>query len=80
MKIVKIEWVDSRQIHGWVLDEDIDTTACNVKTCGYLVKETSEALTVAVSIGEEPSQANGINVIPKCCIKSCKVLEEGGNK
>ena len=68
MKVIKIEWVDSRQTHGWVLEEDIDTTVCTIKTCGYLIAETEKAFVVAVSIGEEPKQANGINVIPKCCI------------
>ena len=76
MKIVKIEWVDSRQIHGWVLEEDIDTTVCYIKTCGYLIKETEDAYTVAVSIGENPSQANGINIIPKCCVTSYEVLRK----
>jgi len=68
MKIVGIEWVDSRQIHGWVFEEDIETTVCEIKTCGFLIKETEDAYTVAVSVGENPTQANGINVIPKCCV------------
>lgn len=77
MKIVKIEWVDSRQIYGWELEEDIDTSACNIKTCGYLIKETDEAFTVAVSVGEEPKQANGINVIPKCSVVNYEEIIKG---
>ena len=77
MKIVKIEWVDSRQMHGWVLEEDIDTSACYINTCGYLIKETDETFTVAVSVGEEPKQANGINVIPKCCVVNYEEIIKG---
>lgn len=74
MKLVKIEWIDSRQIHGWVLEEEIETTACEIKTCGYLIGETEHTYIVAVSVGENPRQANGINVIPKCSVTSYEEL------
>ena len=67
-KTVKVEWNDSRQIHGWTLEEDIDHSVCHVCSCGYLINDTEDAITVAVSVGFEPLQANGVNVIPKCCI------------
>ena len=75
-KKVIIKWTDSRQIHGWVLDEDIDDTCCSISSCGFLVKETESAYVVAVSKGINPRQWCGINTIPKCCvseIKECKI-------
>lgn len=68
MDKVEITWIDSRQVHGWTLLEDIDYTACKIKTCGYLIKETQEAYTVALSVDKDFSQACEINVIPKCCV------------
>lgn len=65
MKVVSITWEDSRQIHGWCYNEDIDDSVCIVKTVGYLIKETEKAYVVALSVGTNPVQYNGINVIPK---------------
>lgn len=71
-KKVIIKWIDSRQIHGWVLNEDIDDTCCSIESCGFLVRETKDAYTVALSKGYNPLQWCGINVIPKCCVVSIK--------
>lgn len=68
MKVVKIKWRDSRQIHGWCLLEDITEDSCVIDTVGFLIKETELDYVVALSVGENPPQANGINVIPKCCV------------
>ena len=45
-KKVIIKWVDSRQIHGWTLDTDVDDTCCSIESCGFLVRETEDAYTV----------------------------------
>lgn len=65
MKVVSITWEDSRQICGWTLEEELDDSLCIVKTTGYLIKETEKAYIVALSVGTDPIQYNGINVIPK---------------
>ena len=76
MDKIEITWVDSRQVHGWTLLEDIDDTVCRVNTCGYLIKETQEAYTVALSVDKDFSQACGINVIPKCCVESKTIISQ----
>ncbi len=68
MKKVEIEWIDSRQVHGWNYMEEIDCSACHIKSCGYLIQENEECVVLALSVGDNPFQACGINVIPKCCI------------
>lgn len=75
MDIVKIKWIDSRQTHGWNLDDEIDITPCSIMSCGFLVRETEDAYTVALSRGYNPTQWCGINTIPKCCVVKKDVLE-----
>lgn len=69
MKLISITWEDSRQIYGWTLNEDVDTSVCIIKTVGFLIKETETAYVVALSVGDNPRQYNGINVIPKRCVR-----------
>lgn len=74
-KKVIIKWIDSRQIHGWMLDAEVDDTCCSIESCGFLVKETEDAYIVALSRGSNPLQWNDINVIPKCCVVSVKEIK-----
>lgn len=74
-KKVIIKWVDSRQIHGWTFDNELEDTPVNIETIGHLAKETDDAYIVALSKGEQPVQYNGINVIPKCCVVSIKEIK-----
>jgi len=78
-KKVIIEWIDSRQIHGWVLEEDIEDTCCNISSCGFLVKETDEAYIVALSKGYNPLQWCGINIVPKCSVVSIEEIVDRNN-
>ena len=78
-KKVIIKWIDSRQIHGWVLDDEIDDTCCNIESCGFLVKETDEAYIVALSKGCNPLQWCGINVVPKCSVVSIEEIVDRNN-
>jgi len=75
MKVVNITWEDSRQIYGWTLEEDVDDSVCIINTVGYLIKETRNAYVVALSVGDNPKQYNGINVIPKKCVIECLTAE-----
>ena len=78
-KKVIIKWIDSRQIHGWVLEEDIDDTCCSIISCGFLVKETDEAYIVALSKGDKPLQWCGINIVPKCSVVSIEEIVDRNN-
>ena len=78
-KKVIIKWIDSRQTHGWMLDREIDDTCCSIESCGFLVRETEDAYTVALSKGYSPLQWCGINVIPKCSVVSIKEIEDKNN-
>ena len=75
-KKVIIKWVDSRQIHGWIYDEEVNDTCCSVESCGFLMKETEDAYIVALSKSYNPLHWNGINVIPKCCVVSVKEIKD----
>ena len=78
-KKVIIKWIDSRQIHGWMLDNEVDDTCCSIESHGFLVKETEDAYIVALSKGYNPLQWCGINVIPKCSVVSIEEIADKNN-
>jgi len=71
---IEIEWIDSWGVNpSWEDEEEaLEHNICHVKTLGYLVKETKEAIWITMSKDERTKMLCGIMVIPKVCIiKRC---------
>lgn len=66
MRLVLVEWVDSRRGDGWTRLEDLkaDHAATKCKSVGWVISEDSSAITVAGHIGENPEQCCGDMTIP----------------
>jgi hypothetical protein len=70
MKLVLIEWQDSRQPSpGWQWLDDFELgEVVMCQTVGWVVGRSKEALAVAQNIGDDGEQASGIIRIPRRCI------------
>lgn len=70
---VLVEWEDSAHYEaGWKWSDEIpEPTGQPCVTCGFLIKESARAYTVALSAGDvfsERPQFNGVMEIPKSCV------------
>ena len=77
-KLVFIEWVDS-QIASltWCHIDDIPVGIATVISVGFLISETKDILTVAANLSYKENattQISSVINIPKCCIKSKKII------
>lgn len=77
---VLIEWVDSYgSISGWQGVEGFNPKLLTVRSYGTVVHEDEETVSIAQNYAEETEytqeQANGIMVIPKCCIRKIQRLK-----
>ncbi len=76
MKLVKIDWVDSATIDGWVsvdYAEGFNPSEC--ETVGWVVKKTAEYITVTASKSDTVNYSQ-LMTIPRKCISSIKELTE----
>ena len=74
LKFKRITWIDSASITGggWHSAEDINQLRpLEIKTAGYVVKETKDFITIASQVGEY-GFASGEVCIPKFAIKKRK--------
>lgn len=79
MKLVKIIWNDSYGVSsGW---QDIESYKANelwIESVGFVIEENEKTVALAHNYAKAteltPEQANGIMVIPRCCIISISVL------
>lgn len=75
-KIAHVIWEDSSETYGW---HDIEPLSAEPVWCvsvGFIIRQTKEAIVLALSLGNLGSgmnQANGIMTIPKSAIRSMKV-------
>lgn len=76
--IEHIVWKDSRTVDGWVNTNNIDLRACEIVSCGYIVTEDDETVCIAQSMCKTTSQYCNFMYIPKVCIVSRQILNEGG--
>jgi hypothetical protein len=80
--LVIIRWQDSRQPCGhWrFLSALPETTAVEVATVGWLLKDTADVMVVCQNVGDlthaEKAQASGIMTIPTRCVLSVERLTE----
>jgi len=70
-KKVRIKWYDAYSIDSWkpldvILEATEEPMLCN--TVGYILQDTSEAITICHSFNEE-NQVCGVIQIPKCSIQ-----------
>lgn len=78
MKIIYLEWADSqrRGTSVWVdrpTEKEPDTPSI-IKTVGWLVQETSLAVTVASHLTAEGDHMSGALTIPRACIFKRRVI------
>ena len=80
--LVIIRWQDSRQPCGhWrFLSALPETSAVEVATVGWLLKNTGDVMVVCQNVGDlahpEKAQASGIMTIPTRCVLSVERLTE----
>src|SRR5438093_53124 len=80
--LVIIRWQDSRQPSGsWrYLSALPETTAVEVATVGWLLKDTDDVKVVCQNVGDlnnpQYAQASGIMTIPTRCVLSVEKLKE----
>jgi len=80
--LVIIRWQDSRQPCGhWrFLSALPETSAVEVATVGWLLKNTADVMVVCQNVGDlahpEKAQASGIMTIPTRCVLSVERLTE----
>lgn len=74
MKLVKILWVDSHHLEGWLLLEDVpEIEVKNMESVGWIVKEDKTSIQIAANAGYYEgavNQVSSIMTIPKCTIKN----------
>lgn len=73
MKVVYLEWVDIVTDHGWEKVSDIKLKCAEIKTIGFLIKEDSKNIALALNHGpgddDHEDEVTAIVVIPKAVIK-----------
>ena len=74
-KMVFVKWIDSSQIHGWILKEDLQEQDMNIVSCGFIIRETENFIVLSTSVGKDcicsPIQ------IPKIAIISMEEINHG---
>lgn len=79
MRCAYIEWVDSFHMQGWNDKESIKSVQPEI-SCGILVQDEAEFVTIALSFAESSNEYGHIISIPKVAIKSIRVFEGGNSK
>jgi hypothetical protein len=64
MKLVLIEWLDSRRGEGWVRLEELESDVVKCRSVGWIVAKNAESVTLAGHLGENPDQCCGDLTIP----------------
>jgi hypothetical protein len=73
--LVYVEWVDSRQAHGWHGVDEIVKGTMDVKSVGWKIFESEDSINISAHYGPPPQeQFCGDMMIPKCSIKRILVL------
>lgn len=69
LKLVLVEWLDSRRGEGWVRLDELDGKVTECRSVGWVIAKDAESLTLAGHLGENPDQCCGDLTIPKRAIK-----------
>lgn len=73
--LVSLEWDDAQTDTGWVDHTEIKTEHAVAITIGFLVKESSEHVVIASTVGEDGS-TNGRIQIPKKMILKRRTMRK----
>lgn len=60
-----IYWRDAKYSAGWHTPGEVPSEPCEVETLGWLIKETDEAVIMALSISPDTQTVGHVSVIPK---------------
>ena len=75
MKVVWVEWVDSRAVDpSWFALDDADFDTDLLQTVGFLVSEDKKRLVLVSGHDPHMGKVAGGMIIPKSAIRSRKVL------
>jgi len=70
MKLVLIEWVDSKRMSdGWIYTADMSPSVVLCQSVGWLVKSKGGVLTVMPHCSKSKKQNYGAISIPECAVK-----------
>lgn len=72
MKVIYIEWLDSSSTHGW--QKNIPNSTLKCTSVGYLIDETREKLTMAMSHDVDNNNYCQFMEIPKRVITKKRFL------
>lgn len=77
MRLVLVEWLDSRRGEGWSRLEDLraDLKAVHCRSVGWIIAKDSSSLTLAGHLGDDPEQCCGDMTIPAKSILRISTLE-----
>jgi len=78
MKLVLIEWVDSRSsISGWRELDDLKSHDVGLmRSVGWLLQNTRKLVQIVPHLGDNPEQGCGDMTIPKSQVKKIVYLKE----
>jgi hypothetical protein len=62
LRIVVITWVDSHSFEGWVDKDDLDRDEVTIQSVGYLIKETTRALTITTSVSSADNYLSPLQI------------------
>jgi hypothetical protein len=76
VRLVLVEWLDSRRGEGWTRLEDLpaDLQAVRCKSAGWIIAEDDSSVTLAGHLGDNPEQCCGDITIPSRAILSIRLL------
>lgn len=78
MRLVFVEWLDSRRGEGWACLDDLraDLQATRCKSVGWVISKDKESLTLAGHIAHNPEQVCGDMTIPMKAVIRIQDLRE----
>lgn len=69
-----VTWWDASTEHGWKSLSEIDDDDPVITSIGFVVKETANNITLAMSVDDDDDDTNGRGRIPKPMIKSRTII------
>jgi hypothetical protein len=69
LKLVLVEWLDSRRGEGWVRLDELESTITHCRSVGWIIAKDSQSVTLAGHLGKNPDQCCGDVTIPKRSIQ-----------
>ncbi len=79
MKLVLVEWEDSRQgVSAWTTFGELkEADTCLIRSVGWLLRRTKRLLHLVPHIGGRPDQGCGDIIIPRSAVRRITALKKG---